>query len=184
MRWEALFGDLEAQAQALDREELDAEVRDRVRRETALIGLADRLAPSVGRPLQLHVAGAGLLLATLVDAGPDWLLLAEAEDREVLVPLRSLLAVAGVRPGAQAPALGGDVGRRLDLRWALRGLARDRAGVGAVLRDGTALAGTLDRVGADHVELAEHAAGEPRRAATVRGVRLLPLDALGLLRRL
>jgi hypothetical protein len=184
VRWEALFGDLEAQAQALDREELDAEVRDRVRRETALLALADRLAPSVGRPLQLHVAGAGLLRATLRDAGPDWLLLEEQGDREVLVPSGALLSVSGLRPGAQAPALRGEVGRRLDLRWALRGLARDRAGVAVVLRDGTTVGGTVDRVGADHVELAEHPVAEPRRAAAAQGVRLLPLDALGLLRRL
>jgi hypothetical protein len=61
-------------------------------------------------------------------------------------------------------------------------LARDRAGVSVVLRDASTLSGTLDRVGADHVDVAEHAPGEARRAAAVRQVRVVPLMALALLR--
>jgi hypothetical protein len=52
-----------------------------------------------------------------------------------------------------------------------------------VLRDGSTLGGTLDRVGADFVELAQHGTGEARREAAVRGARLLPLEGLALLRR-
>ena len=183
MRWQALFDDLEGQAEALARGELDAEVRDRVRREVSLLRLLDRLVPHTGRPVQLLVHGAGLVPGTLLDAGVDWLLLEETGGRELLVPALAVLAVTGPGPGAQAPGGEGEVGKRLDLRWALRGLARDRAGVSVVLRDGTTLGGTLDRVGADFVELAEHGTGEARRAATVRGVRLLPLEGLALLRR-
>jgi hypothetical protein len=51
------------------------------------------------------------------------------------------------------------------------------------LTDGRTVIGTLDRVGADFVELAEHAAGEPRRAAEVRDVLLLPVQAIVLVRR-
>jgi hypothetical protein len=54
--------------------------------------------------------------------------------------------------------------------------------VQVVLRDGSVLAGTFDRVAADHVDLAEHPAGEARRAGAVRQVRLLPLAALGAIR--
>lgn len=182
-RWKGLFDDLEAQAEALAKGELDAEVRDRVRRESALVRLTDRLVPSVGAPLQLHVAGAGVLHGTLADAGVDWLLLEEGGGREVLVPLLAVLSVSGVGRRAQAPGSEGEVGKRLDLRWALRGLARDRAGLAVVLRDGTVLGGTLDRVGADFVELAEHGTGEARRGPAVLGQRLVPLEALGLLRR-
>jgi hypothetical protein len=73
---------------------------------------------------------------------------------------------------------------RLDLRRALRGLARDRAVVQLVLDDGSVLSGTLDRVGADYVELAEHATDSPRRAEAVRGVRAVVVDAVSVVRTL
>ncbi|MDT7570579.1 MAG: hypothetical protein QOE05_753 [Actinomycetota bacterium] len=182
MRWEELFGDLEAQAEQLAAAELQAEVADRTRREVGLLGLVDRLRESQGHPLGLAVWGAGAVHGRLLDAGPDWLLLEEAGRREVLIPLAAVLGVTGVGARTAAPGGQGVVAGRLDLRWALRGLARDRAGVAVVLRDGSTVAGTLDRVGADHVDVAEHAPGEPRRAAAVRQVRLVPLTALGLLR--
>ncbi len=179
MRWKALFDDLNGQVEASERHELDAEVRDRTRREAGLVRAGDRLRAATGAPLVVTVHGAGALRGCLLDAGPDWLLLDES-GREVLVPLAAVLAVGGLSRRTQEPE--GEVGRRLDLRWALRGLTRDRAPVQLLLRDGTVLVGTLDRVAADHVDLAEHAPGEARRAAAVRGVRMVPLAALALVR--
>lgn len=180
MRWQELFDDLEGQAAAADRLALDDEVRDRTRREGGLVRLVDRLRAAVGEPLALTVLGVGPLHATLLDAGEDWLLLDERTGRDVLVPLAAVMAVGGANRRTAAPL--DQVGRRLDLRWALRGLARDRAPLQVALRDGALLSGTLDRVGADHVELAEHPQGELRRASGVRGVRLLPLHSLAVLR--
>ncbi|MBK5307456.1 MAG: hypothetical protein JJD92_12275 [Frankiaceae bacterium] len=182
MRWQALFDDLEAQAEAMAAAELRGEVSDRTRRELGLLRLADRLREGEGHPLAVTVWGAGAVHGRLVDAGIDWLLIEETGVREVLVPLGSVLGISGIGARAAVPGSEGEVGRRLDLRWALRGLARDRAGVTVVLRDGSAVTGTLDRVGADHVDIAEHPAGEPRRAGAVRQVRLIPLTALALLR--
>jgi hypothetical protein len=181
VRWRALFDDLEAQLEAAEAAELHGEVRERARTEQARVRTADRLAAATGDSVVVHVPGAGALRGTLRDAGVDWLLLEEQAGREALVPLAAVLSVAGLPRGA-APAGEGVVGKALDLRWALRGLVRDRAGVTLVLRDGTAVPGTLDRVGADHVDLAEHAPGEVRRAGAVRGVRLVPLGALALVR--
>ena len=49
---------------------------------------------------------------------------------------------------------------------------------------GTEITGTIDRVGADFAEIAVHAAWEPRRAATVRSVVLVPLAAISMIRAL
>jgi hypothetical protein len=72
---------------------------------------------------------------------------------------------------------------RLGLRHVLRGIARDRSAVRISLIDGTAIDGTIDRLGADFVEVAQHAAGELRRRDQVRDVVLVPLSALAVVRR-
>ena len=181
MRWRGLFDDLEAQFDAAEAAELAGEVAERSRREAALVRLVDRLRAAEGAPVAVTVTGAGVLRGRLLDAGTDWLLLEEAGAREVLVPLRGVLGVTGIGARAAAPD-DGPVAKRLDLRWALRGLARSRTGVALGLVDGTLVTGTLDRVGADHLDLAEHGLGEARRAAAVRQVRLVPLTAVALVR--
>jgi hypothetical protein len=181
MRWQGLFQDLEAQLEAAEAAELAGEVAERTRREAALLRLVDRLRAGEGAALTVTVPGAGAVSGRLLNAGADWLLLEEPGGRELLVPLSAVLGITGLGPRSSLPE-SSPVARRLDLRWALRGLARSRTGVTLGLVDGSRVTGTLDRVGADHVELAEHGPGEPRRAATVRQVRLVPLAALALVR--
>ena len=182
MRWQALFDDLEAQLAEGEAAELQAEVADRTRREVGLVRVVDRLAAASGHEVAVALGAAGVLRGRILDAGVDWLLIEETGAREVLVPLAAVLGVAGLGPHTGTPGAEGEVGRRLDLRWALRGLARSRAGVALVLRDGSVVSGTLDRVAADHLDLAEHAPGEPRRPGAVRQVRLVPLAAITLVR--
>ena len=176
MRWRRLFDDLEAQVDAALEAELEGEVAERSRREAALVHLRDRLAGALGATVTVHLPGAGQVQGLLVDSGVDWLLL-EQDGGEVLVPLSAVLGVTGAGASAAAPD-DSAVGARLDLRWALRGLARSRTAVRLVLLDGTVVPGTLDRVGTDHVDLAEHGRDEPRRASAVRQVRLVPIAAL------
>ena len=181
MRWHALFADLEGQLLASDAAELAGEVADRTRREAALVALADRLRAGVGQELAVHLLGGQLLRGRLLDAGRDWLLLDE-RGTEVLVALSAVTGISGVGDRTRTPEGEGAVAGRLDLRWALRGLARSRTGVVLALVDGTHVTGTLDRVGADHLDVAEHGRGEPRRAAAVRQVRLVPLGVLASVR--
>jgi hypothetical protein len=184
VRWDHLFADLEAQLDAADRDELAAEVRDRTRRETARLRLADRLRAAVGCRLVVTTGGASVIRGTLDQAGPDWLLLTEDSSSRALVPLAAVLSVDGLPAVSGEPGSEGAVGARLDLGYALRGLARDRAAVAITLRDGGTVTGTVDRVGADFVELAEHDAGEPRRRDSVIRVRTLPTAGISVLRSL
>ena len=87
----------------------------------------------------------------------------------------------GLRACPGAPGSGGRVFARLGLGSALRGIARDRCR-SVWLTDGSVVTGTVDRVGADFVEVAEHGAGEPRGVVRSRGVRTVPFAALALVR--
>ena len=179
MRWEDLFADLEGELEALERAELAGEVADRTRREQARIGLGDRVRASQGADVTVRCLGGHVLTGRVRDSGPDWLLLVEQTGRrQLMVALPAVVTVTGLGAASDVPGRQGEVARRLDLRWALRGLTRSRTGVRLLLGDASTLTGTLDRVGSDHLELAEHPAGEPRRARDVRAVVMVPLAAL------
>lgn len=182
MRWEQLFADLEAQFAEQQPEDGMAALASRERAEHARLQLADRLRGTRGWSLTITCRGAAEVTGRLVEVGVDWLLLVDDLRREVLVATAAVSAVAGL--GARTTVTGelGAVERRLDLRRALRGLARDRAPVQCILDDGSVLSGTVDRVGADFLELAEHAADEPRRRGSVIRVRAVVLSAVVLVR--
>lgn len=183
MRWEGLFADLEGQLAAEERRELDDEVAERTRRERALVTLTDRLAAAVGAPVRLGLAGGLRLEGELVDLGDEWVLLrAHASAREILVPTAAVITVGslGQRAGAARSARSA---RRFGLGYALRALSRDRATVALSLVGGdgvpgVGLVGTIDAVGADHLDLAEHPAGLPRRRENVTALTTVPFRAL------
>ncbi|CAN7287668.1 hypothetical protein LJR027_001290 [Terrabacter sp. LjRoot27] len=181
MRWDRLFDDLEAQLALDDVRELEAEVADRTRRERALLDVHTRLLANIG-PTQVGLRLRGRVVSgRLVDVGPDWALVETAPGRPVLVALAAVRAVSGLLPGARTPSV---VARRFALGAALRAVSRDRAVVEVVDVDGHPATGTIDVVGADHLELAEHASDEARRAANVTGRLLVPFWSLGSVRRL
>jgi hypothetical protein len=107
---------------------------------------------------------------------------AETGGREVLVPAAAVVSLAGLRAWSGAPGSAGQVFARLGLGHALRGIARDRVPVQVWLTDGSVVSGTVDRVGADFLEVTEHGTGEPRRRGDVTGVRTVPFAALALVR--
>ena len=199
MRWDRLFSDLEARFDEIADAEAVAEMPDRQRVAAGAVGLSQRLAGSLGQPIRVRVAGGTAGGGVLSRVGPDWLLLAEGHGRDVLVATRAIALVEGLTAATALPL--SPVALRLDLRHAVRGLARDRSPVAVLVAggavsgptgaaepgstlSGTEIIGTIDRVGADFAEVAVHAPWEPRRAASVRAVVLVPLAAVLLIRAL
>ena len=190
MRWEQLFNDLDAQFDDLADAQMMAELADRQRVALGAVTMGQRIAGAIGRPVRVRTAVGLAVAGTLRKVGPDWLLLQESIGREALVATAAVTMVEGLSSSSASPLGGIDL--RLDLRFVLRGLARDRAPVAVVVRGGggdpvglhTESTGTIDRIGADFLELAVHAPWEPRRAASVRTVVLVPLVAVVLVRAL
>jgi hypothetical protein len=184
MRWQQLFADLTAQ---FDEAEAAAELAESASRTRAEVGgttLLDRLGGSVGAAVRVRCRGAGQLVGVLADVGPDWVLLVDQERGvESVVAVRALTSVTGLGRRTSAEDEDGRPRVRFDLRLLTRAMARDRSAVTVTTDDGTALTGTLDRVGADYVEIAEHPAGEPRRAAAVRAVHTVALEAVAVVSR-
>src|SRR6478752_2574731 len=203
MRWDRLFADLEARFDEIGDMEAAAELADRQRVAIGAVRTSQRLSGSIDQSVRLRLAGGASIGGVLRTVGPDWLLVVEGRARECIVALRAVTAVEGLT-AATAPEMTG-LSLRLDLRRALRGLARDRspvavgltgwlgglagrspssaaAGTGSASIGSAEVIGTIDRVGADFIEVAVHAAWEPRRAAAVRSVALVPLDAIVLVR--
>ncbi len=191
MRWENLFDDLAGQLEhELGAEEVDV----RGEEERLCIGrltVRDRL-------VALHEAGAGspeyLLRVQLADGhrldivprslGRDWLM-GEVSDEsasavQCLLPFSSIAALTldlesvESSTGAAGPLRLSD---RLGLTFVLRDLARRRRALELHVSFGV-LHGTIDRVGRDHLDVAVHEAGSPRRRGEVSGIRMLPLAQL------
>lgn len=188
MRWESLFRDLEAQLESAEAAELATEVAELRRLETARLRLVDRLRAAEGQRVSVAVLGGSTVEGRLAGAGSDWLLVDTARvggatgAGAALVPAAAVVCVHGLSARSAAPGSEGQVASRLGLAHALRGVARDRLEVSVALIDGSALAGTVDRVGADFIELAEHPVGEPRRRGDVLAVRTLPFAAIAVVR--
>lgn len=183
MRWEELFTDLEAQLEAGRRWADAGEVGDLVRAERATLTLVDRLRAHLGQTLAWYLEDGehaeGPVSARLADLGADWVLIGRSGG-ELLLPLAAVRGVGGLSRSAEPDR--GEVARRLGLGVVLRGLARDRSAVAVRMAGSGTLTGTIDRVGADHLDLAVHPADEPRRGAAVRDLRCLRLAAIGSLR--
>lgn len=179
MRWSDLFADLEAQLEQADRAELIAQVPDRTRRERALVSWVDRMATQIGEVLVLTTPG-GQLRGTLQDLGGDWMLIDEVGRGSAVVPLTAVLSVTGLNTHSDGHR---GLGRRFGMGLALRGIARDRCAVAVHDIGGGIVTGTIDYVGSDHLEIAEHPADLLRRRTAVTGHRTVPFRAICVVRR-
>lgn len=192
MRWDRFFDDLEDQLASeweAERAALDSEAE---RLRLSRVPLADRLralaARDGGEPVTFELIGGTALRAAVTGVGADWLALAPAEGRPgaVIVPFASLAGIGmphaellrTARPSSAPTALA----ERMTLGFVLRDLVRRRAGVTLHLTSGRVLTGTIDRAGADHLDVALHETGTPRRAEAVGGYRIVPFAALAWIR--
>lgn len=179
MRWQRLFADLDAQVEAAADDEQAAEVVDRTRREQARVRLRDRLAAHRGSTIEVHVVGAGRIRGAVDVVGADWFAV-HTVGGDVLVAAQAVLTVRGLGRRARVPEREGAVESRRTLAHALRVLMRDRATVRVDLRDGGHLAGLVERVGADFVDVAPRWRDSP--ADGDREALLVPFAALACVR--
>lgn len=196
MRWDNLFDDLEGQLE----QELGAEETDlRAEEERLRLGrltLRDRLhALSAGAdtaPVQVSLIDGSTFDLLPRTFGRDWIsgeIVDHSSRRsQFILPLD---AIAGLRfsraqvGGSLADAATvknePELSRRLGLAFVLRDLCRRRQSVELVVNNGT-IAGTIDRVGRDHLDLAVHETGTARRECLVAHYRVVPFSQLLLVR--
>ncbi|MGO4234867.1 hypothetical protein [Pseudarthrobacter sp. YAF2] len=182
MRWDALFNDIESQLAEADRLSLDAEINERTRAELVSLPLEDRLRGSLGCRIGVHLLCGESARGELTHAGADALVLDE-DQHQVLVPYAAVARYVGL--GRHARAETSVVRRSIGLAHSLRGLARDRteltvtiAGAAGSIR----MAGVIDRVGRDFIDLAEVTPGEVRRMQGVSQVSAIPIAGLAMIR--
>lgn len=194
MRWDRFFDDLEDQLASeweAERAALDTEAErlrlSRVQLSERLTQLAarDGASPTVA---SFDLADGATVRASVTGVGADWvaLALADGPGGAVVVPFASLGAIGLphadlLRTARPAPPRS-PLADRLTFGFVLRDLVRRRAGVAVHLVSGRVLTGTIDRAGADHLDLAVHDQGAPRRADEVSGYRLVPFAAIAWIR--
>ncbi|GIG55409.1 hypothetical protein [Demequina activiva] len=147
MRWEALFRDLEAQADAQADEQWRHEVAERTRGERASVTVAARVAAARGGSVSAVLRDGTRVSGVLVDSGGDWALVTDG-GRQHLVSLASVAVLDGLPRRADVLSA---VESRLSIAHALRALSRERARV--AVRTGVEVAGVIVGVGADHINV-------------------------------
>ncbi|GAA1985301.1 hypothetical protein [Microbacterium pumilum] len=193
MRWDRFFDDLEDQLASeweAERAALDTEAE---RLRLSRVALKDRLAQLVGRERvtdspSFELSDGTVIRAEVSGVGPDWVALEPDHGRSgaVLAPFASLTSIGMPHPdllltARPAPARSA-FADRLTLGFVLRDLVRRRAFVAIHLASGRQLTGTIDRAGADHLDVALHEPGSPRRTDAVTGHRLVPFGAVSWIR--
>ena len=188
MRWDNLFDDLEGQLeQELRAEEVDLRAEEE-RLRLGRLSLRDRLLSlsNTGvRPspvtLTLVLASGAMLIVQPVTFGKDWVAadLAESGGAQCVIPFTWISGViltrsqidASLNPPVESASRVID---RIGFPFVLRDLCRRRKYVELHTTDGI-VAGTIDRVGRDHLDLAVHAPGTLRRSRDVQHYRVVPL---------
>ena len=176
-RFDDLLVGILAEAEAADAASMDADIAEVERATRAELRLLDRLRGQ--RQASIEIVGGGQVTGLIAAVGRDVVVMA-ANDGDWVIPAWGVAAVIELGFGAREAA---SPSERLGFASVARAWARQRSVV-RVLRTGAGpLDGTIDAVGADHLDLAEHDPGEPRRPEAVRRRLTVPLGAIAALRR-
>jgi hypothetical protein len=196
MRWDRLFEDLEDQLASeweAERAALDSEAE---RLRLSRLPLQDRLRTLIAREADAGGAAVELVDGTVLSVrmtavGADWIGVDGTTGQRTagLIPFGAVGSIAlptpeillSARPDVPMPPQR-RLAERMTLGFVLRDLARRRLPVTLHLVGGASLSGTIDRALHDHLDLALHDAGAPRRSGAVTGMRIVPFAALGWLR--
>lgn len=188
MRWDHLFDDLAGQLEYELQSERDDLHHEEERLRLGRLPLRERLValrgasdPAAAR-IQCRLRSGDVVRLRLVTVGRDWMagdldgvpgqvqaiVPFSAVDALILIPEHAQLSLAPVVERSELAA-------RLGMTFLLRDLCRRRATVTIRTATGDAT-GTIDRVGRDHVDLAEHDRDVPRRASEVHQIRVIPTE--------
>jgi hypothetical protein len=171
-----LFEELEAEFEASLRRETQQQTVAALRAQASETLLWEALARRVGAHVRVQ-CGSRWFQGTLVASYPDFFVLRDGIGRAQhlvrLGPAVSVVFPTGHHALSLVPAP-----PRYRFVLALRELARRREPVRVELADGNEATGTIEAVGNDHLEIAEHDLGEARRQAAVSGRRFLALAAV------
>jgi hypothetical protein len=172
-----VFDELEAEFDAGLRREAEQEALAAVRAEIGTTVLWEQLARRIGGEATA-LAGGRAFRGTAVASYPEFLVLRAGDGTEHLIRFGPAVSVAlpaeppDLRPAPAAAT------RRYQFALALRELARRREPVRVELVDGTSCDGTIEAVGSDYLEVAEHDLGEARRRTAVRARRFVGFAAV------
>ena len=175
MRW--VFDELEAGFEAGLRCEAEQEAMAAVRAEVGATVLWEQLARRIGGDATV-VAGTRAFRGGVVASCPEFLVLRAADGAEHLIRYGPAVSIAlpaeapTLRPAPPAAA------RRYQFALAPRELARRREPIRVELVDGARCDGTIEAVGSDYLEVAQHDLDEARRRAAVRARRFVGFAAV------
>ena len=180
MRWNDLFADLEAQLQFGHWEAVEQDAAELTRGLWAELSVMDRLRGALGQPVRLLLTDGQTKALELKSVGPSWIGGMDAMSSLILMR-EAILGIDTVLSRAVVPSRPLQAGPSVLAIY--RALARRREPVQVISRSGLTLAeGTIDRVGKDHIDVALHARDEFRRSTAMRGSRIIPTEAIQLVR--
>lgn len=181
-----VFEDLQARWSAAWDDERRAVAAEADRLRIAHLDLRSRIVALAAdaAPVSIVTADGGTHRGSVYGVGADWLALVISGVETALVPLHAILAIdadehALRRSVDVVPE--DDLGARRTFGFLCRDLARRRSPVRLTDTSGRTMAGTIDRAGADHLDLAIHDRDTPRRSADLRAVRIVPLQVVAYL---